>query len=267
MKGFKEKYGDWAILIGAAEGIGEAFAIQLASQGFNLIMLDKNEASLIALSEKLIKEYNIQIKNLHLDLIDPNATKIVIQAIADLKCRLLIYNAAFSLIKKFTDHSTEELDIYLQVNVTSQLKLIHSFSNYLKEKKQNGGILLMSSLAGLLGMQYIAPYAASKAFTWNLAESLFHELKPYNIDVCACIAGATLSQTYINTRPKYGMIKPQLQKPEVVAKNALAKLGEKAFFISGRSNRINYFVLTRLLPRKMAGQIANRAIKKMYDYV
>jgi len=267
MTEFKKKYGDWAILIGAAEGIGEAYAIQLASQSFNLIMLDKNEASLIALSEKLIKKYSIQIKNLHLDLIDPNVTELVIQTITDLKCRLLIYNAAFSVIKKFTDHSNEELETYLQVNITSQLKIVHSFSNYLKEKKQNGGILLMSSLAGLLGMQFITPYAASKAFTWNLAEGLSHELKPYNINVCACIAGATLSQTYLNTNPKYGMIKPQLQKPEVVAKNALAKLGKKAFFISGISNRVNYFILTRLLPRKMAAQIANRTIKKMYDYV
>lgn len=267
MKDFKNKYGDWALILGAAEGIGEAFSIQLASMGFNLLMVDKNDDSLLALAEKLKQEFGIELKTLHVDLNDQEATKRIIDETRGLTCRLLIYNAAFSLIKKFTDHSREDLDRYLQVNIASPLKIVHAFANELKDGKQSGGILLMSSLAGLLGLQYIAPYAASKAFTWNLAEALHHEFKDLNIDVSACIAGATLSETYINTRPKYGFIKPQLQKPDEVARIALKGLGKKAFFIAGFSNRINYFILTRLLPRKMAGRMANRVIEKMYDYV
>ncbi len=267
MKELKNKYGDWALVIGAAEGIGEAFSIQLASLGFNLLMLDKNESTLLALGEKLKLDFGIQVKSLHHDLIDPETSVKAIDEIADLKCRLLIYNAAFSLIKQFSEHSSADLERYLQVNIASPLRLVHSFSNYLKAKNEGGGILLMSSLAGLLGLQYIAPYAASKAFTWNLAEALHHELKPYGIDVSACIAGATLSQTYINTKPKYGSIRPQLQESSEVAKTALEKLGKRAFFISGFSNRVNYFILTRLLPRKMAGRMANKVIKEMYDYV
>ena len=267
MKDLKNKYGDWALLIGAAEGIGEAFSIQLASLGFNLIMLDKNKSTLLVLGEKLKTDFGIQVKSLHFDLVDPETSLKAINEIENLKSRLLIYNAAFSLIKQFTQHSSEDLERYLQVNIASPLRLIHAFSSYLKAKNEGGGILLMSSLAGLLGMQFIAPYAASKAFTWNLAEGLHHELKPFGIDVSACIAGATLSQTYINTKPKYGLIKPQLQDPKEVAKTALKQLGKRGFFISGFSNRINYFILTRILPRKMAGRIANRVIQKMYDYV
>ena len=267
MRDFKNKYGDWALILGAAEGIGEAFSKELASLGFNLLMLDNNESSLFLLGEKLKKEFGIQVHVIFLDLNDPEATKKITAEMKGLKCRLLIYNAAFSLIKKFTDQSKEDLDHYLNVNIASPLKIVHAFANELKDREQSGGILLMSSLAGLLGLQYIAPYAASKAFTWNLAEALHHEFKDLNIDVSACIAGATLSQTYINTRPKYGFIKPQLQKPDEVAKIALKGLGKKAFFIAGLSNRINYFILTRLLPRKMAGRMANRVIEKMYDYV
>lgn len=122
----------------------------------------------------------------------------------------------------------------------------------------------MSSLAGLLGMQYIVPYAASKAFTWNLAESLNHELKPYDIDVMACIAGATATEAYLGTNPQYGLIKPQVQQPEEVAKQALKKLGKRTLFMPGFSNRFNYFILTRILPRKWAATIANKTMKKMY---
>ena len=122
----------------------------------------------------------------------------------------------------------------------------------------------MSSLAGLLGMQYIVPYAASKAFSWNLAESLHHELKPYHIDVMACIAGATSTEAYLGTNPQYGNIKPQVQQPMAVAEIALQKLGKKALFISGFSNRWNYFILTRILPRKWASFVANKTMRKMY---
>ncbi len=267
MTEFKNKYGDWALLIGGAKGIGEAFAIQLASMGFNLIMVDNDQDALTSLREKLITDFTIEVRSVHLDLNNPIITTTVLKEIEPVKCRLLIYNAAFSLIKKFPDHSTEDLDRYLNVNIGSPLKLAHAFSKHLIHKNENGGILFMSSLAGLLGMQYISPYAASKAFTWNLAEGLFHELKPYNIDVSACIAGATLSETYVHTKPKYGLIKPQLQSTKDVAKIALENLGKKAFFIAGLFNRINYFILTRLLPRKMAGRIANSVIEKMYDYV
>jgi hypothetical protein len=113
-------------------------------------------------------------------------------------------------------------------------------------------------------MQYIVPYAASKAFTWNLAESLHHELKPHKIDVMACIAGATATEAYLGTNPKYGFIKPQLQQPATVAEQALKKLGRKALFIPGFSNRFNYFILTRILPRKMASYFANNTMKSMY---
>lgn len=267
MKDFKNKYGEWALLIGAAAGIGEAFAYQLASMGINLVMLDKNQVALNTLNEKVSSEFKIEVRTLHLDLIDTNLSPLILNTISDLNCRLLIYNAAYSVIKKFPDHSAEDLENYIQVNMASELRLTHAFSKFLIDKGQGGGILLMSSLAGLLGMQFIAPYAASKAFTRNLAEGLYHELRPYGIQVSACIAGATSSRTYRNTRPNYGKIKPQVQKPEEVADFALRKLGTKAFYISGFSNRLNYFILTRVLPRKVAARAANRVIANMYDYV
>ena len=122
----------------------------------------------------------------------------------------------------------------------------------------------MSSLAGLIGMQLVASYAATKAFAWNLAEALHHELKPYGIDVMACIAGATSTPAYLNTHPKYGKIKPLIMSPEAVSEEAIKKLGKKARHITGFSNRMNYFILTRLLPRKMASSLANNVMKKMY---
>ena len=265
MKHFKNKYGDWVLLVGSSQGIGEAFAQKLASLGLNLILVDKSQAALTSLSEQLEKGFNVEIKSLCLDLNDTSAVTVITETISSLKCKLLIYNAAYSKIKRFSHYEDYELDQFINVNMAACLRLTHAFSKYLIKKKQGGGILLISSLAGLLGMKFIAPYGASKAFSWNLAESLCHELKPHGIDVSACIVGATFTQTYLNTNPNYGKIKPQIEQPITVVENALKNLGKKPFFISGFENRLNYFLLTRILPRKMAGKLANRVIAEMYE--
>ncbi len=178
--------------------------------------------------------------------------------------RLLVYNAAFSVVKPFSDLSSEELDAFIDVNVRSQLHLVHAFSNRSIAANRTGGILLMSSLSGLIGMQLVASYAASKAFTLNLAEALHHELKEHGIDVMACIAGAIATPAYLKTNPNYGAVKPLVMKPEDVAEAALRKFGKKALFIPGFSNRMNYFILTRMMPRKMAAAIANKTMREMY---
>jgi len=265
MAELREKYGDWALIAGAAAGLGESFCIALAKQGINLFMIDNKEDALRNLSNRLAKKYGIQTFPFFIDLFQKDAVTRIMEKTSVIEIRLMLYVAAFSQIKKFENYSPDDLEHYININIATPVKLVHAFSNRIIEKKQSGGILLMSSLAGLLGMQYIVPYAASKAFTWNLAESLHHELKPHNIDVMACIAGATATEAYLGTNPQYGFIKPQVQQPSEVAELALKNLGRKALFIPGFSNRFNYFILTRLLPRKMASYFANRTMKSMYS--
>jgi short-subunit dehydrogenase len=267
MNKLRKRYGDWAIVAGAALGLGESFCISLAQCGINIVIVDSQEKHLNALSDRLIKKYGIETFCIRIDLVKSDSFKQIMEETMHLNVGILIYNAAFSRIKEFINLTNDEFDHFINVNIGTQLKLVHAFSKRLIQEKRPGGILLMSSLSGLLGMQLIAPYAASKAFAWNLAESLHYELKSQNIDVMACVAGATATEAYLNTNPSYGFIKPQVQQPFEVSELALKKLGKKAVYIPGFSNRLNYFILTRLMPRKMAAWIANQTMKKMYDGV
>jgi short-subunit dehydrogenase len=264
MTDIRERYGDWAIVAGSAIGLGKAFCEELARHGMNLVMVDNNEEKLSEVSATLEGEYHIKTIPVYQDLFQEDTVGQIMEVTKNLEVRLLLYVAAYSKIKKFENFSTSDFDHFIHINVSTPLKLVQAFSQRLIEKKLSGGILLMSSLAGLLGMQYIVPYAASKAFTWNLAESLNHEFKPYGIDVMTCIAGATATEAYLITNPQYGIIKPQVQQPEEVAKKTLRKLGKQAIYMPGYSNRFNYFILTRILPRKWASSIANKTMSKMY---
>jgi len=264
MPSFKEKYGPWAIVAGAAEGLGEAYSLALAQRKINLVMVDNQPLGMQKLANRLETKYAIQTLQLHLDLSQKGTTYKILEATKNLQVGLLVYNAAFSQIKPFVDHTSEELDTFIEVNAQTQIQLVHAFLKLLIEQNKCGGVLLMSSLAGLIGMQLVAPYAATKAFAWNLAEALHHEMKPHKIDVMACIAGATATPAYLRTNPKHGLVKPLVMKPGEVAEATLKKLGKKTLFIPGFSNRLNYFILTRLLPRKMAASIANKTMGKMY---
>ncbi|HEY9114156.1 MAG TPA: SDR family NAD(P)-dependent oxidoreductase [Bacteroidales bacterium] len=258
-----KKYGTWALVVGSAEGLGEAYSTELAKRKMNLLMVDNQQEKMLALAGKLEKEFSIQTKCLTIDLSENDAVEKIMNLVEKVDCRLLLNVAAFSRVKPFFSNTQEELERYANINCLKLTSLVHSFGSKLK-KEGGGGILMMSSLAGLIGMQMITPYAATKAYTWNLAEALHYELKPFNIDVMACIAGATTTPAYLSSEPKYGFFKPKIMKPDEVAVVALNKLGKKALFIAGFSNRLNYFILTRLLPRSLAASTANKVMAKMY---
>jgi len=263
---FKNKYGPWVLLAGAAVGLGEAYTHALAKRGVNIVMADNRAELLKDLASRVEKEFGIRIVTIHIDLEQQKAAKEIIHAIQDIDCRLLIYNAAYSRIKSFTSYTEKELDSFIEINTHTPIKLVHAFVQQLKHNKHSGGILLMSSLVGLIGMQLVAPYSATKAFAWNLTEALHYELNVYHIDMMACIAGATATPAYLETQPRYGLFKPAVMKPDEVAEQALDNLGRKTLFIAGLLNRMSYFILTRLLPRKAASAIANSTMRKMYRH-
>jgi short-subunit dehydrogenase len=227
-------------------------------------MVDNQKELMENLSKRVMLKFGVKTLQLHIDLRDTNAVPNILNELNEYTCRLMIYNAAHSLIKPFILHVKKELEDILEINVTKQILLVHGFTRYLIKNNYNGGILLMSSLAGLLGMNLVSPYAATKAFAWNLAEGLHYELKSRQIDVMACVAGATSTPSYLKTNPNYGYLKPTVMNPLEVAEKSLKKLGEKALFIPGYFNRLNYFILTRLLPRNLAAKFVNNTMVKMY---
>jgi hypothetical protein len=265
-KSFVKKYGPWAVVLGAAEGIGAAYSEALARRGMNIILVDKEAESQNELATLLESKYGIKTSCLSSNLNDMDTIEQVMSEVQKQDCRLLIYNGAYSKVATFLSLSQHDLEQFIAINARNQLVMVHRFANYLKTKKKGGGILLMSSLAGLIGVQLVASYAATKAFTWNLAEALHYELKKEKIDVMACVAGATITPTYDATKPSYGLLKPSVMTADEVADSSLKKIGKTHRFIPGFSNRFNYFLLTRILPRKWAASIANKTIYSMYSH-
>jgi NAD(P)-dependent dehydrogenase (short-subunit alcohol dehydrogenase family) len=112
-----------------------------------------------------------------------------------------------------------------------------------------GGLIIMSSLAGLQGTPSIATYAATKAFGAVLAEGLWAELRGAGVDVLACVAGAVATPGLDATM---GRRAPGTLHPDRVAEAALGALGRRPRTVPGTLMRISAALMTRLLPRRAA---------------
>ena len=259
MDNFTKKYGPWALIAGASEGIGAAFAWQLAAKGLNLLLLARRLEKLEALAANIKTKHNVDIRCIQVDL--GNLAKI--QALTDSfteEIGLLIYNAAYSPIGPFATRSEEDLLKVADVNVKAPLVLAKRLSQKMIARN-GGGIVFMSSLAGMQGSPKIATYAASKAFNVVLAEGLWSELKPHNIDVLACIAGAVRTPGY-NSASQQKDAPGTLNADQVVAKT-LKALGNGPTIVPGWINKIARFFMGHILTRKAGILIMNKNTKDL----
>jgi uncharacterized protein len=260
----KQKYGNTAMVAGASEGIGAAFATYLAAEGMDLVLIARRLQPLEQLAESLGNKYKVIVTCISCDLSEVNATHQILQALNGKEISILVYNAVLPYIGPFIKNPAENNALMAQVNMITPLNMLHVFGEKMLAKGQ-GAIILMASLAGFQGSGYLSVYAATKAFNRIIAESLWYEWKNSGVDVIACCAGATSTPNYINTHPeKPGFFAPRVLTPGEVTDECLKKLGRKPSFITGRGNRIASFIMQKILPRKTAINIMGDTTRKMY---
>jgi short-subunit dehydrogenase len=245
-----EKYGPYALIAGASEGLGAAYAEALAKRGFSLVLLARRKEKLETFAGELRRKYPIEIITHMADLCDFETVKTFVVSL-NIQIGLLIYNAAYAPVGLFKDIEEEKLARIAAVNVKGPLLLARLVIPKMIERKK-GGIVLMSSLAGTQGSPKLASYAASKAFNAILAEGLWEELKPCGIDVIASCAGAILTPGYKEAQQTKA---PGTLTPEQVAEKTLKALGKCPVFVQGKINKLARFFLMRLMPRKLAIKI------------
>lgn len=243
---FKNKYGKWALVAGASEGLGAAFATSLAARGMNLVLLARRLSLLESLSTELREAYKIDILCFQVDLADLDVLNSTLDQLPE-PVGLLVYNAAYSPIGYFTEVETNSLLKLIDVNVKAPLFLVKKLGQGMIERKQ-GGIILMSSLAGQQGSPKIATYAATKAFNTILGEGLWKEFKEHKVDVLTSIAGAIRTPGYASASKKHEA--PGTLEAAEVAEQTLLALGTGPAVIPGFFNKFATFLMNRLMGRR-----------------
>ena len=228
---FKEKYGEWAFVAGGSEGLGGAFCTKLASEGMNVVVTGRHLDTIEAKQKELEEKFGVQTKGIVVDLGTLDALETIKKGLGDTEISFLVYCAGISSIGLYSERDLDYELWRLNVNVRSLLALSIYFSKGMVERKR-GGMVFMSSCAGICGSPYLQTYSATKAYIFTLAEALWLELAPYGVEVISAIAGATISQSLdvpVGT--------PGVQTAEEVVEETFDLIGKEPTVICGPWNR------------------------------
>ena len=228
-----EKYGPWAVIVGGSEGVGAAFARQLASSRFKLVLVARKVAPLEELADELT-QIGAEVRVLSADLSRPDAIDRVRAVTDDVEVGLLIYNAGANSVRgNFVELEPEVYRSVIGVNVVGQTEFAHHYGAGMC-RRGRGGIILCGSTSSYMGAPTLAAYTASKAFSRIFSESLWAECRTVGVDVLHLNIGFTATPAM--ARLGYNLDAAQL--PEDVAQEGLDNIANgPVWIVGGPDNR------------------------------
>ncbi|WP_339657534.1 SDR family oxidoreductase [uncultured Maribacter sp.] len=256
----KTKYGEWAVITGASSGIGLELATQLASAGFNLVLIARHLEKLREAENRLKANTTIEIKIVNVDVSETEGIDQIIEATKGLKVGLLIASAGYGTSGTFIDNSLHSETNMLRVNCEALLSLTHYFGQQFAIQNR-GGIILMSSMVAFQGTPYSANYAATKAYVQTLAEGIAVELKPKGVDVLAAAPGPVESGFSKRANMKMSMS----LTPSQVGVPILKALGRKTTVLPGFLTKLLVYSL-RTVPRWGKVKIMEKVMVGMTEH-
>lgn len=261
---FSSRYGPWALVTGAARGLGAEYSRQIASRGINVVMVDLLTDELERTAEEVRKISGRDVVTIAADLSRPEFIETILKRVEGLEVGLLVSNAAYGPVGMFLERGLEEKLRVLDINVRAPLMLVHEFAMRMVARGR-GGIILMSSASAMQGTPYVANYAATKAYNLILAEGLWVELRRKGVDVLGFMPGTTRTPGYFESGAQIGKAKMvKVMEPGPTVTEALDALGRRPSHIAGRGNRITFFISGKLMPRRAAIGLAANMLDKMY---
>lgn len=249
---FAERYGPWAVVAGASEGVGASVARLLGERGVNVVLVARRQEAL----DDVAATVATTTRALALDLSTANADDELAAATADLDVGLLIYNAgADPYMVRFLDKPVDVWQTFLARNCGTVLGAAHHFARAMVERRR-GGIVLVTSGAAWAGGSHLAVYGATKAFDLLLGEALWAELEPLGVDVLSMVLGATDTPAFRRLVGDRDL--GDLADPDDVARDLLDNLGNGPTFPPGPSP-------FGTLARRDAVQLLSEGAARMYD--
>lgn len=254
---FNNRYGSWAVVTGASDGIGREFARDLARRGLNLMLVARRLAELEALCRELSAAYGVQCVAHAIDLAGHSAGDTVAQLTEELDVGLLVAAAGFGTAGNFIEEPLEAERNMLAVNCDAVLSLTWHFARRFASRGR-GGIVLLSSIVAFQGVGRSAHYAATKAWVQTFAEGLQVEMKGLGVDVVAIAPGPVASGFGDRARMDLGNAMP----PAAVAIETLDALGKRGFVRPGGLSKVLGWSLATM-PRWARVQVMSRIMASM----
>jgi short-subunit dehydrogenase len=234
--------GKTALITGASSGIGQELAKLFAQDGYNLVLVGRKEDTLDRLADVFKSNYGTQqVTVINKDLSEEDAAQDVYNQVQEkgITVNILVNDAGASTYGKFateTDWEREKQLVHLNVLATTQMTKL-----FLKDMvgRNEGRVLQLASLVAITPFPLMAVYGATKAYIWNLTQSLINEIKDTNVTMTALMPNATATNFFREAGAPKLNVEDMLDDPAVVAKDAYKALmkGEAKVIPGGMGNK------------------------------
>lgn len=189
----------WALILGASSGFGEATALELSKRGFNIAGVHLDRRATLPNVERIIsniKSNGVETMFFNVNAADEARRKEVLDGLGNIKIKVLLHSLAFGTLKPFTSGNSEEeinkqqLEMTLDVMANS---LVYWVQDLVRRGMLTAGshILAMTSAGAMRVWSSYGAVSAAKAALESHIRQLAVELSPRKIAVNGIRAGVT----------------------------------------------------------------------------
>ena len=276
MENFREKYGPWALVVGASAGLGACWAEECAKRGNNVVICARRLEKLKEVSAGIREKYDVETREFVVDISKEDAADTIIENVRDLDIGICIYNAAIEHVGYFIKVDKKHHREQIVGNTVVPMELSWYLCREMA-RKHRGCILLCSSMAGAVGCGNNAVYGGVKSFELILAKGLWYEMKKYGVTVAGVTVGAIdtpefkrvqseQSKAYELRGDKYSPAKAIA--PEKAAAYVLDHVNDGPHLFTSRNDQKSYRMMVSL-PFKAAcetmGTVMDKNFSSGYD--
>ncbi|MFZ5731228.1 MAG: SDR family NAD(P)-dependent oxidoreductase [Pseudomonadota bacterium] len=170
--------GSAAAITGAASGIGQALALELAARGCDLALADRDEGGLKDTASQVKAKYSRNVSVHRTDVSDPGQIEDFSKAVAHShpNLNILINNAGIALLGQFHEISQQQIETLMGINFWGVVHGVRAFLPQLQRQRE-AHIVNVSSIYGIIAPPGQTAYTAAKFAVRGFSESLRHELE------------------------------------------------------------------------------------------
>ncbi len=259
-----ELRGRWVLVTGASSGLGREMAKILAvTYGAHLVISARREDRLLELKAELEKSAGVKVDVCVADLSKLADVDRLIETASQGRALCgAILNAGVTHFGDYAELSWDSFRTMLDTNVIATVRMATALVPVLEA--QGGGLMIVSSMAGIHPVPFQTHYSATKAFLVHFGIGLWHELAGRNVSVTVYAPSGVISEMTAgeNFTPLRRWLMPVA---EAASEGVEAFRSRKYLHISGFANRVGS-AFARLLPQRfttsmVAAQYRN-ALKK-----
>lgn len=262
------------LVTGSAMGIGRGLSECFARQGANIVLVDlpAQKKNLESWAAELQNTFQIKTWTFYTDLTGSDGPERlhenIMQQVSEV--HVLVNNAGVCWFGRYSEMPLERLSGMILLNCLAYAKMTRLFLPAMI-KRNNGGVLNISSVSAFQPVPTLGLYAATKAFTQSLTEAVRAEL-PAGSKVTVSTLNPPFTRTHLidnaGVPSDYIPIKMSFMGiEEVVSSGVKAFIRGKERYVPGLHNRILYLGLSRLIPHRLSNKLSRLLTRRLSDFV